>query len=84
MEMIEHRTFEQTVSVKLMEWEQTKRELEQLLEKTDPSYRESIHFRIEKLAAKYNAAISNLKELDRGGNWWDLQEIRMTASGLMT
>jgi hypothetical protein len=54
------------------------------LEKTDPSYRESIHFRIEKLAAKYNAAISNLKELDRGGNWWDLQEIRMTALGLMT
>jgi hypothetical protein len=66
MEMIEHRTFEQTVSVKLMEWEQTKRELEQLLEKTDPSYMESIHFRIEKLTAKYNAAISNLKELDRG------------------
>jgi hypothetical protein len=69
MEMIEHRTFEQTVSVKLMGWEQTKRELEQLLEKTDPSYRESIHFRIEKLTAKHNAVISNLKDLGRGGNW---------------
>jgi hypothetical protein len=63
MELVERRTFEQAVAAKLIEWERTRKELERIMGKAEPASRDRIHYRLEKLDAKYTAAISKLKEL---------------------
>ena len=64
MKLVERRTFENAVAAKLVEWEQTRQELQRLLGQSEPTVRDQIQYRIEKLDAKHRAAVSRMKELD--------------------
>ena len=64
MKLVERRTFENAVAAKLVEWEQTRQELQRLLGQSEPTVRDQIQYRIEKLDAKHRAAVSKMKELD--------------------
>ena len=64
MELIGRHTFEQAVTARLVQWERTRKELEQRMGKTAAASKDRLGYQIEKLEAKYGAAISKLKELD--------------------
>jgi hypothetical protein len=64
MELVGRHTFEQAVAARLVQWERTRKELEQRMGRTPAACRDQLGYQIEKLEAKYGAAISKLKELD--------------------
>ena len=76
MELVGRKTFEQAVDARLTAWERMKSELERCLSTSKPASREQIHYRIDKLEAKYGAAISKLKELGlpRSGEHFRISE----------
>jgi len=64
MELVGRDTFEQAVAARLVQWERMRQELEQRKGRTAAASRDRLGYQIEKLEAKYGAAISQLKELD--------------------
>jgi hypothetical protein len=64
MELVGRHTFEQAVAARLVQWERTRKELEQRMGRTPAASRDQLGYQIEKLEAKYGATISKLKELD--------------------
>jgi hypothetical protein len=64
MDLVSRDIFEQAVIARLVQWEKTRQELERRMGQSVPAPMDRVVYQIEKLQAKYAAAIAKLKELD--------------------